>query len=84
LKLIIFVLTYYGLTSFLALEGFDKTNITECIYFSKEDFINKLLNLYQNKNLYESLAQKLSSIYEQNFSQNHYQLNFSKILNKIN
>lgn len=83
------VITYIAnhlpfIASPVALEGFDKTNIIECIYFSKEDFINKLLNLYQNKNLYESVVQNLSSIYEQNFSQNHYELNFSKTLNKIN
>ena len=83
------VITYIAnhlpfVASNIALEGINVHAIKDCIYHSNSDFVEKIVNLYQNKLLYERVQKEISFLYDQNFSEDCYKTNFSNILQKLN
>jgi len=68
----------------IALEGINFPTINDIIYNTNSDFIDKIVNLYQNKLLYEHIQKEIKFLYDQNFSKVYYKTSFSNILNKLN
>ena len=67
-----------------ALEGINLHTIKDCIYHSNTDFVEKIVNLYKDKALYENVQKEISFLYDQNFSKACYKNSFSNILYKLN
>jgi O-antigen biosynthesis protein len=83
------VITYIAnhlpfVASHIALEGINLHTIKDCIYHSNTDFVEKIVNLYKDKALYENVQKEISFLYDQNFSEACYKTSFSNILHKLN
>ena len=72
------------IASNIALEGINLHTIKDCVYHSNTDFVEKIVNLYKNKALYENVQKEISFLYDQNFSKACYKTSFSNILHKLN
>jgi len=83
------VITYIAnhlpfVASNIALEGINLHTIKDCIYHSNSDFVEKIVNLYKDKALYENVQKEINIMYHQNFSEACYKAGFSNILRKLN
>jgi len=83
------VITYMAnhlpfVASNIALEGINLHTIKDCVYHSNTDFVEKIVNLYKDKALYENVQKEISFLYDQNFSEACYKTSFSNILHKLN
>ena len=84
-KLITYIANHLPfVASNIALEGINLNTIKDCIYHSNADFVDKIVNLYQNKLLYEHVQKEINFMYDQNFSKACYKTSFSTILHKLN
>lgn len=83
------VITYMAnhlpfVASKIAIEGINPYTIKDCIYYFNTDFVEKIVNLYKDKVLYENVQKEINIMYHQNFSEACYKTSFSNILHKLN
>jgi GT2 family glycosyltransferase/SAM-dependent methyltransferase len=71
------------IASNIALEGMNISNQKQFLYNSNLDFVQKIIQLYTDEDLYSKVKKEISILYDQNFSEEIYTSRFKYILKKL-